>query len=77
MSTWINEKCFMKHYLKKKNFIATQMRKILHMQITCMRKVYKDFEIKTFGEHYHLYLKSKYMKGYDKNNESSYLKYWM
>ena len=47
------------------------------MQITCMRKVYKDFEIKTFGEHYHLYLKSKYMKGYDKNNESSYLKYWM
>ena len=39
MSTWMNGNSLMKqHYLKKKNFIATSIWKILQMQITCMRK---------------------------------------
>ena len=39
MSIWINGKSLMKyHCLKKKNFIATYIWKILHMQITCMQK---------------------------------------
>ena len=46
------------HYLKKKNFIATSMLKILQMQITYMQKrVCKDSKIKNFGEYYDMYLK--------------------
>ena len=47
----------MKHHcLKKKNFIATELWKILQIQITCMQK--EDFEIKNLGEYYDLYLKT-------------------
>ena len=39
MSTWMDGKSLMKrHQLKKRNFIATNIWKILQMQITCMQK---------------------------------------
>ena len=39
MGTWMNGKILMKHdYLKKSNFIATLIWKILQMQIRYMQK---------------------------------------
>ena len=39
MNMWMIGKSLMKHnYLKKKNFVATQIWKILQMQIKCMQK---------------------------------------
>ena len=54
----IGKRLMKQHYPRKKIFIVTSKWKKLQMQITCIKKSCKDFEIKNLDEYHDLYLKS-------------------
>ena len=81
MGTWKFDETLL---LEKKEFYSTlNMEVITDTDYMYAKRVCKYFETKYLGEYHDLYLKddtllsnNKYMKGFDKNKELSYRKYW-